>query len=134
MTDKAKISLPEFIKQIMAAKELTYRDIADRSHGRISHGYVSSLVQGHYKNPSAEKIDALALGLGVPVETLTKVIRGIALDEKDDPAALIIEEVLTERGLKLSKEEKKKVIGIVKKHLKPLVDSAVDMVKPAREA
>ena len=132
--EKTKTNLPAFIKEIMAAKDLTYRDIEERSQGRISYGYVNSLVQGHYKNPSVDKIKALAAGLGVPEETLNKVVRGIPLDEQDEPAALVVEEAIIESGMKLTKEEKKKVIGIVKKHLKPLVDSAVEMVKTAKGA
>lgn len=132
--DKTKIDLPAFIKQIMAAKGLSYRDIETRSEGRISYGYVNSLVHGTYKNPTVDKIKALAKGLGVPEDALTKVVKGIPLEEKDDPAFFVVEEAIRESGIKLSKEEKKRVIGIVKKHLKPLVDSAVEMVKTAKEA
>jgi len=132
--DKAKTDLPAFIKQIMAAKGFSYRDIEERSQGRISYGYVNSLVQGHYKNPSVEKVKALAKGLGVPEETLNKIVRGIPLDERDDPAVLVVEEAITESGKKLSKTEKERVISIVRKHLKPLVDSAVEMVKTAKGA
>lgn len=132
--DKIKIDLPTFIKQIMAAKGLSYRDIETRSEGTISYGYVNSLVHGIYKNPTVDKIKALARGLGVPEDTLTKVVKGIPLEEKDDPASFVVEEAIRESGIRLSKEEKKRVIGIVKKHLKPLVDSAVEMVKTAKEA
>ena len=132
--EKTKTNLPAFIKEIMIAKGLTYRNIEERSRGRISYGYVNSLVQGHYKNPSVDKIKALAEGLGVPEGTLNKVVRGILLDEQDDPAALVVEEAIKESGIKLSKEEKKKVIGILKRHLRPLVQNAVEMLKAAKEA
>ena len=132
--DKTKTNLPAFIKEIMAAKDLTFRDIEERSQGCISYGYVNSLVQGHYKNPSVDKIKALAEGLGVPVDTLNKVARGIPLDETDDPAALVVEEALIESGAKLTKEEKKKVIAIVKRKLKDLVKDTVDVMKTAKTA
>lgn len=132
--DKTKADLPNFIKQIMAAKGLSYRDIETRSEGRISYGYVNSLVHGIYKNPTVDKIKALAKGLGVPEDTLAKVIKGLPLAEKDDPAFFVVEEAIRESGIKLTKEEKKKVVDIVKKHIKPLVDSAVEMVKTAKGA
>lgn len=132
--DKKKIDLPTFIKQIMAARGFSYRDVETRSEGTISHGYVSSLVHGIYRNPTVEKISALAKGLGVPEDTLTKVVKGMPLEEKDDPAFFVVEEAIRESGIKLTKEEKKKVVGIVKDHLKSFVKNAVDMVKTAKGA
>ena len=132
--DKTKTDLPTFIKQIMAAKGLSYRDIETRSEGQISYGYVNSLVHGIYKNPTVDKIKALAKGLGVPEDALAKVVKGIPLEEKDDPTFFVVEEAIRESGFKLTQEEKKKVIGIVKKHLRPLIDSAVEIVKTAKGA
>lgn len=127
--DKTKTDLPTFIKQIMAAKGLSYRDIETRSEGRISYGYVNSLVHGTYKNPTVDKIKALAKGLGVPEDALTKVVKGIPLEEKDDPAFFVVEEAIRESGIKLTKEEKKRVINMVKEHLKPLIKNVVNIVK-----
>ena len=118
----------------MAAKGLSYRDIEEKSNGRISYGYVNSLVKGINKNPSVEKINALAVGLGVPENTLIRVARGIPLEERDDPSSLVVDEAIAESGVKLSPKERERVVKIVKKHLKPLVESAVDMVKTAKGA
>lgn len=125
----SNIDISTFIKQIMKAKNISYREIEERSKGCISYGYVSGLVRGVYNNPSLEKINALANGLGVPEDTVIKVVKGLPLNEKDDPSSIIVEESIRESGMNLTKEEKKNVINIVKKHLKPLVESAVDMVK-----
>lgn len=129
-----KIDLPTFIKQIMAAKGLSYRDIEARSGGTISYGYVNSLVHGTCKNPTVEKISALAKGLGVPEDTLTKLVKGLPLEDKDDPAFFVVEEAIRESGIKLTKEEKKKVVGIMKDHLRSFVKNAVDMAKTAKGA
>lgn len=126
---KAIMNLSTFIKQIMAARGFSYRDIEARSGGRISHGYVNSLVRGTHKNPTVEKISALAKGLGVPEDTLTKVVKGILLKEKDDPAFVVVEEAIREIGIKLTKEEKEKVIYIVKNFLKLLIEISIEMVR-----
>lgn len=132
--DKTKTDLSTFIKQIMAAKGLSYRDIETRSEETISHGYVYSLVRGINKSPTVDKIKALSKGLGVPEDSLIKIVKGIPLDEKDDPAFFIVEEAIRESGIKLTKEEKKKVVTIVKNHLKSFIGNAVAMVKTAKGA
>lgn len=127
--DKIKTDLPTFIKQIMAAKGLSYRDIEAMSGEAISHGYVYSLVRGINKSPTIDKIKALSKGLGVSEDILIKIVKGIPLDEKDDPAFLVAEEAIRESGVKLTKEEKKRVVDMVRKNLKSLVEYAVTVVK-----
>jgi transcriptional regulator with XRE-family HTH domain len=60
----------------MRQKGLTLRDIEVRSVGAITDGYVADILRGAAKNPSAEKIKALAIGLEVDAHTLLDVVCG----------------------------------------------------------
>lgn len=71
-----KGNLSRFVRQVMKQKGLTQRDIELRSGGKITDGYVADILSGDAKNPSAEKIKALAQGLGVNAHELFDVICG----------------------------------------------------------
>jgi transcriptional regulator with XRE-family HTH domain len=58
-------TLIEYVKRIMRQKNLTLRDIEINSGGGISNSYISKILNGNVKNPSADKIVALAKGLKV---------------------------------------------------------------------
>jgi transcriptional regulator with XRE-family HTH domain len=60
----------------MKQKGLTLRDIEIRSEGKITDGYVADILRGAASNPSAEKIKALARGLGVDPHALFDVVCG----------------------------------------------------------
>ncbi|HSO75224.1 MAG TPA: helix-turn-helix domain-containing protein, partial [Blastocatellia bacterium] len=65
MANTTKGPLRTYVKRIMTQKGLTLRDIEMRSDAKITDGYVADILRGTAANPSAEKIKALAVGLGV---------------------------------------------------------------------
>jgi transcriptional regulator with XRE-family HTH domain len=69
--------LRQYVKRVMRRKNLTLRDIEMRSGGRITDGYVSGIIAGVAKNPSVDKIRALADGLGVEVAEVFHVACGL---------------------------------------------------------
>lgn len=69
-------SLSDYINKVKADKNLTFRRIEENSGGKITAGYVNDLVRGKTKNPSSEKITALARGLKVPEDEVFAIVRG----------------------------------------------------------
>ena len=76
MVESNKGHLSRYVRRIMKQKGLTLRDIEVRSDGKITDGYVADILRGAANNPSAEKIKALARGLGVDAHALFDVICG----------------------------------------------------------
>lgn len=76
MAESNKGPLSRYVRRTMKQKGLTLRDIEVRSEGRITDGYVADILRGAANNPSAEKIKALASGLGVDAHALFDVICG----------------------------------------------------------
>ena len=68
--------LSRYVRHIMKQKGLTQRDIESRSGGEMTDGYVSNILSGAARNPSALKMKALARGLGVDPHMLFDVICG----------------------------------------------------------
>jgi transcriptional regulator with XRE-family HTH domain len=62
--------LSRYVSQVMRAKGLSPRDVAVRSGGQITSGYVMGLMKGIARNPSVDKLAALANGLDVDVHEL----------------------------------------------------------------
>ena len=75
---EAKEDLSDYVRRILAAKRLSFRDVQRQSGGRITQGYVGAIVHGRYANPSVEKLKALAAGLGESEEVLFRVARGLS--------------------------------------------------------
>jgi transcriptional regulator with XRE-family HTH domain len=57
--------LSNYVKRVMQEKGLTQRDVEARSGDKITDGYVADILRGASKNPSVEKLIALAHGIGV---------------------------------------------------------------------
>ena len=73
-------TLDQYVKRILGEKQLTMREVEERSEHKIADAYVASIVKGIAKNLSVDKLKALAVGLGEPEETVFKVARGVPLD------------------------------------------------------
>ena len=71
-----KETLIEYTKRIMRQKNLTLRDIEENSGGEISNSYISKILNNNVKNPSADKIVALAKGLQVDSHEVFTAITG----------------------------------------------------------
>jgi transcriptional regulator with XRE-family HTH domain len=87
--------LSRYVKRIMKQNGLSLRDIEIRSEAKITDGYVAEILRGTAANPSAEKIKALAVGLGVDPHALFDVICGpfepAAAQPPDDQATDTVE-------------------------------------------
>ncbi|HKY03595.1 MAG TPA: helix-turn-helix domain-containing protein [Blastocatellia bacterium] len=77
MVKDSSEDLSHFVKRVMRLKGLTLRDVEVRARGRITDGYISGIISGTAKNPSVEKIKALAEGLGVTPDELFHVACGV---------------------------------------------------------
>ena len=77
MTNSLTEDLSHYVRRIMKLKGLTLRDIEVRSKGRITDGYISGIISGAAKNPSVEKVMALASGLEVNPDELFHVACGL---------------------------------------------------------
>ena len=75
MNKKAE-DLSGYVRRIMKVKGLTQKDVQQLSGGKITDGYVASIITGRAKNLSVEKIQALAVGLGVDTDELFHVACG----------------------------------------------------------
>lgn len=72
-------TLGAYVGRIVKEKKLTYKEVARRSRGRISAQYISDLVDGVASNPSVEKLQGLALGLGVSEDEIFAFARRITM-------------------------------------------------------
>src|SRR5687768_11549863 len=76
---KANDELSRYVRRVMETKGLTQKDVQQKSGGRITDGYVASILTGRASNPSVDKIKALAGGLGVDVDELFHIAAGLPL-------------------------------------------------------
>ena len=76
MANNNKGPLKTYVRRIMKQKGLSLRDIEIRSDAQITDGYVADILRGTAANPSAEKIKALAVGLGIDAHALFDVVCG----------------------------------------------------------
>lgn len=76
MANTNKGPLKTYVRRIMKQKGLSLRDIEVKSEAKITDGYVADILRGTAANPSAEKIKALAVGLGVDAHALFDVVCG----------------------------------------------------------
>ena len=80
MAKKAMETLGEYIKRVLKESGLKPEEVKKASGGRITEGYVRSIMTGRANNPSIKKLQALAHGLGVSEEEIFRVARGLPLD------------------------------------------------------
>jgi transcriptional regulator with XRE-family HTH domain len=83
--------LSKYVRRVMKLKGLTHKDVQRLSGGRITDAYVASISIGRAGNPSAEKLKALADGLGVDPDLLFHLAcgmpDGLGDNRKASPAA-----------------------------------------------
>ncbi|HSE97099.1 MAG TPA: helix-turn-helix transcriptional regulator [Blastocatellia bacterium] len=76
-------SLSQYVKRVIEEKALTLHDVELLSGKRITDTYVSNILSGEASNPSIDKIQALARGLGVePVELFKAAVGNAEPDER----------------------------------------------------
>jgi transcriptional regulator with XRE-family HTH domain len=74
--------LSDYVRRVMKLKGLTQNDVERMSGGRITDGYVASITTDRATNLSVEKLVALADGLGVDIDELFHVARGLPENER----------------------------------------------------
>jgi transcriptional regulator with XRE-family HTH domain len=79
------IKLSEYVRDIVSKKGLSSSEVQKRSRNKISFGYVNDIINERTTNPSVEKLQALAQGLGVPEEDIFRVARGLPIEDVEDP-------------------------------------------------
>jgi transcriptional regulator with XRE-family HTH domain len=77
----------------MKQKGLTQHDVELRSEGKITDGYVADILSGAAKNPSVEKIKALARGLDVNVYELFDVACGPSIQGEAERGSVTMSQV-----------------------------------------
>jgi transcriptional regulator with XRE-family HTH domain len=83
MAQNKKEDLADYVSRVRVEKGLTTQDVAERSGGTITRGYVSHIENRHSINVTPNKLKALAKGLGVPVEEVFSKARG-SKSEQDE--------------------------------------------------
>lgn len=83
----SKESLQAYVLRQLREKGLSFKDVQRRSRARISAGYIGDVVQGIATNLTVDKLQALALGLGVSEDEIFNIARGkgearVSLDEE----------------------------------------------------
>lgn len=84
MAKTGQETLGRFIDRVMKEKGLSRKRVEVMSGGAIKASYVGSIVRGEAKNPSVDKMKALARGIGVDEEVLFRIARGERPREKTE--------------------------------------------------
>ncbi len=69
--------LAKYVREVMAQKELSYRDVARQSEGTIAQSTVGDILNDPKKDVGVLTCRALARGLDEPEETVINAARGI---------------------------------------------------------
>jgi len=133
-TKKDLPGFSEFVRRVLKLKGLTQKDVQRISRGRITDGYVASITVGRATNLSVAKIQALADGLGVDVDTLFQVACGVSDDKirrtYTDDSLMILETVqkavtspdvseILREAVRMSPEERRVLLKSMKRASKP---------------
>lgn len=103
------IKLSEYVRDVVNKKGLSSGDVQKRSRNKISFGYVNDIINERTTNPSVEKLQALALGLGVPEDELFRVARGLPIEEVKNP----VESDLLEKFNRLPRERQQEILKLL---------------------
>jgi transcriptional regulator with XRE-family HTH domain len=74
--------LGRFVKKRMLELGLTDRDVEKRSRGMVSYGTVNGITNSKHSDIQLASLYGIAMGIGVPKETLFAVAFGEAPEEK----------------------------------------------------
>jgi transcriptional regulator with XRE-family HTH domain len=76
--------LRAYVIRVMQEKGLSEWQIQKRANGKVSDSYVKSIISGKAKSISVEKLNALAVGLGVDGVELYRVASGEDIPQKEE--------------------------------------------------
>ena len=114
-------SLADFIRKTMKDKGLTLREVEERSHGKIHNSYISKILGGVARNPTRDKLEAIAEGLGVPLKEVLRTVGGDPADDDDFRQSIL--HMLHERAKTASPEDKRFIDRTIKNLLSDLESS-----------
>lgn len=77
-------TLSQYVRRILAEKQLTHKSVEERSEKGITDAYIGSIVKGKARNLSVDRLKALAVGLDEPEDDIFNVARGLPLDYKSE--------------------------------------------------
>ena len=83
------INLSRYVRRVIKEKNFTVRQVELMSGGRITGGYVNGIMNGTAKNPSIDKLKALAKGLVVSEDEIFRVARGLLPEAREEDPNLI---------------------------------------------
>ncbi len=78
MSDKHE-TLAEFVTRVIAEKKLSFRRVAERTNGAISHSTVADIANGQRFDVKKDTLTALAKGLEVPSDDVFRIARGLPI-------------------------------------------------------
>jgi len=73
-------TLAQYVCRVVKERGLKHHEVREMSGGKITDGYVRGIMTGKAKNPSVDKLRALARGLGVSEDEIFKVARGVPVE------------------------------------------------------
>lgn len=78
MSKQGTNGLAVYVATVLKDKRITLHDVQVMSGWTITDAYVGSIIRGRARNPSVEKLQALARGLGIDEDEIFRVARGLA--------------------------------------------------------
>jgi transcriptional regulator with XRE-family HTH domain len=112
--------LSDYLRRVISEKGLKYRQVAERSGGRISHAAISDIISGKTKEVKVETLKALSKGLDIPEEEIFAVARGKSPEPMTPHdfvtalAALGVEQFSAYGGVqKLTLDDQQEIIAMV---------------------
>ena len=103
--------LAKFVRDTRLEKKLSAGDVERNSGGRISDAYVLRIESGKVANVSPEKLDALADGLGIPVDQIYRVARGLPQETPKERLEILAE---TFGGQNLTEQDWAEIEAVLK--------------------
>jgi transcriptional regulator with XRE-family HTH domain len=72
-------TLAEFVSRVIAEKKLSFRKVAERTNGAISHSTVADIANGQRFDVKKDTLTAIAKGLEVPSDDVFRAARGLPI-------------------------------------------------------
>lgn len=73
--DNEQVKISDFVRQVIADKDLSYRKVANSSGGLITHSTVSDVINERISDLTTQTIAGLAKGLGVTETEIYWIVR-----------------------------------------------------------
>lgn len=141
MSKQGTNGLAVYVARVLRDKRITLHDVQVMSGWTITDAYVGSIIRGRARNPSVEKLQALARGLGIEEDEIFRVARGLTpvggvshggADPEHSVAILrLMAQVLSQPDVKEILEE---IVELSDEDCAMVLNSARSLSKSARKA